>query len=244
MISYPMLGRYGRLGNQLFQFASTYAASKKAGDTCAFPSSGHSLGDFSIPDSYFVDEITYDFLYQDNEQDFSFNDALHNLPKNTAIVGYLQNYKNFIEYRDDLIKMLEIRDEIKQQSKEIMSKYRNPIAVHVRRGDYLQIQDVLPCQSKQYYFDAMAYFQDVTPVIFTDDVEWCKNNFDFDVQSNSTIVDFSCMTFCNGHIISNSSYSWWPAFITGNKVVAPKYWFGPKGVRSWSGLYLDSWIVI
>jgi hypothetical protein len=239
-----MLGRYGRLGNQLFQFASTYAASKKSGDICAFPADGHSLGDFSIPDSYFVDEITYDFLYHDNEEDFSFNDTLHNLPKNTAIVGYLQNYKNFIEYRDDLIKMLEIRNEIKQQSKEIMSKYRNPISVHVRRGDYLQIQDVLPCQSNQYYFDAMTYFQDVTPVIFTDDVEWCKNNFDFDVLSNSTIVDFCCMTLCSGHIISNSSYSWWPAFITGNKVVAPKNWFGHKGVRSWSGLYLDNWIVI
>lgn len=244
MISYPLLGKYGRLGNQLFQFASTYAASRKTGTICRFPPSGHSLQDFNIPDDFFSDEMTYKYVYRDNEQDFTFNPALHQLPPETAITGYLQNPRNFVDFRTEIIDMLNIKPEIKDRAKDLMKVREKSVSVHIRRGDYLNIQDVLPCQSNEYYNKAVGMFEDHTPIIFTDDPSWCKENFSWEIMHNDVITDFACMTFCDGHVMSNSSFSWWVSYITGRKTVAPVKWFGNNGVKNWNDLYLEKWIKI
>lgn len=244
MISYPMLGKYGRLGNQLFQFASTYAASRKSETICRFPLSGHSLNNFSIPGQYFSDDIAYKYVYRDNEQDYSFNPLIHQLPHDTAITGYLQNPRNFDEYRNEIIGMLEIKQDIFESAKMLIGDRHKTVSVHIRRGDYLNIQDVLPCQDINYYKTAVNLFQDYTPIIFTDDPVWCKENFSWEIMHNDVITDFSCMMLCDAHVMSNSSFSWWVAYLTGNKTVAPINWFGKNGVKNWDDLYLEKWLRI
>lgn len=244
MISYPALGKYGRLGNQLFQFASTYAASRKSGTICRFPVVGHSLHDFNIPINFFSDEMTHKYVYRDNEQDFTFNPVLHQLPHETAITGYLQNPNNFEEFRTEIIDMLDIKPEIKDRAKALMKGREKSVSVHIRRGDYLNIQDVLPCQSKEYYINAVSMFEGHTPIIFTDDPVWCKENFTWEVIHSDVITDFACMMLCDGHVMSNSSFSWWVSYMTGRKSVAPVKWFGNNGVKNWNDLYLEKWIKI
>lgn len=243
MISYPMLGKYGRLGNQLFQFASTYAASKKSGTHCRFPSSGHSLHNFNIPSEFFSDEMTYRYVFRDNEQDFSFNPDIHRLPHETAITGYLQNPRNFIEYKSEICDFLTLKKDISDRAQELMNGREKTVSVHIRRGDYLNIQDVLPCQSADYYKQAVQLLGGHTPVIFTDDPAWCKENFEWDVMHNDVITDFACMILCDRHVMSNSSFSWWVSFLTGRPTVAPANWFGRNGVKNYQDLYLEKWII-
>ena len=85
--------------------------------------------------------------------------------------------------------------------------------------------------------------------IFSDDPEWCRNNL---LSDNSTIVsspsddkwtDMSLMSCCKHHIIANSSYSWWGAWLNKNPgkiVIAPVNWF--KSIPA--GIVPESWIKI
>jgi len=52
------------------------------------------------------------------------------------------------------------------------------------------------------------------------------------------------MSWCNGHIIANSSFSWWGSYLGGSTTVAPKNWFGPKGPQDWSDIYREGWILV
>ena len=64
----------------------------------------------------------------------------------------------------------------------------------------------------------MAHFsEDSTYLFFSDDIDWCKKNFDQDniifVEAEEDIVDFYLISMCNGVILSNSSFSWWAAWL-------------------------------
>jgi len=56
--------------------------------------------------------------------------------------------------------------------------------------------------------------------------------------------DLNLMSRCSGHIIANSSYSWWGAALSGKKAVAPEDWFGPNGPRNWEDIYREDWIIV
>ena len=96
------------------------------------------------------------------------------------------------------------------------------------------------------------YFGDeIIPVIFSDDIKWCKNNMKWLPENtvymeNDLNVDLCVMSWCNAHIIANSSFSWWAAWLRGKngKTVAPSRWFGPKGQQDWQDIYCDEWKVI
>ena len=122
------------------------------------------------------------------------------------------------------------------------------VSIHVRRGDYLELSDFHPTCEVSYYDDAMKNFEGYTPLVFSDDVALCKENLSHHhpifVEGNDLNVDMCLMSMCDGHIISNSSFSWWAAWL-GNKknVVAPKTWFGPAGPQDWEDIYCEGWIL-
>jgi len=125
--------------------------------------------------------------------------------------------------------------------------------VHVRRGDYLTIHDGLfhtPC-NKKYYQRAMEMFDDADFLFFSDDMDWVKENFVGEnikySNSNSAIVDFAMVTLCDHHILANSSFSWWSAWLNHSpdkKVIATSNWFGPMGPQDTYDLIPDEWIVV
>jgi len=90
-------------------------------------------------------------------------------------------------------------------------------------------------------------------IIFSDDPEWSKNYMKTQFSKLNQIfpiekdyIELYLMSCCNHQIISNSTFSWWAAYLNtfNEKIVcAPRNWFGPQGVKK-HDLYIDDWIII
>lgn len=142
---------------------------------------------------------------------------------NVLFHGYYQSYRYLDEYKKELIDLFNLN----------IHTVSNTCAIHVRRGDYAQLADYHPLQSLEYYKQAIDHIgQENKFHVFSDDINWCKDNFrpfnlDFIYHENSTPdQDFLSMLNCEKHIIANSTFSWWPAWLVNHKVVAPINWFG------------------
>lgn len=231
MISYNSLGKYGRLGNQMFQYAALKGIAKNRGY------------DHVIPYSSGADEYNDHQLFQAfhmygtlvgthtgsmvTERFFHFDEELfNNCPNNVDLHGYFQSYKYFDHIRDEIIKDFTF----KNKSKVPPYAY---VAVHVRRGDYVNQPDFHPTCSLEYYAEAMSKFDYGTDfVIISDDIEWCKQQEVFKncffSENTNNIDDLYLMTQASHNIIANSSFSWWGAYLNQNKgkVICPAQWFG------------------
>lgn len=248
MIGYNHLGRNGRLGNQMFQYAALRGISAK-----------HNY-DFIIPDSNFEDEWNTHQLFdvfklpnlkhkgfvEDNyiqEKQYNYDqDLVDTCPDNVSLFGFFQTEKYFDHISDSIREDFTFHDEILNNSKEVLDEVDNPISLHVRRTDYVEkSQDHPPC-SLEYYEQALSYFDDDRKVIiFSDDVSWCKKQSVFKPdrflisETMDNKYDLCLMTLCSDYIIANSSFSWWGAWLSQNpnpKVIAPKKWFGESGYTS------------
>ena len=106
------------------------------------------------------------------------------------------------------------------------------IALHIRRTDYLTNPNH-PSQPMSYYESALKNFDKNDRIlVFSDDPEWCQQQeiFADDTimisQGNDADIDLCLMSKCNYHIIANSSFSWWGAWLAkSEKIIAPKNWF-------------------
>lgn len=137
------------------------------------------------------------------------------------------------------------------------------VAIHVRKGcDYQQRPLYHNTCSRQYYIDAVEHMKEHLHnprfYVFTDNEEWVKENFAFLdytlVVGNPTVGygshwDMQLMSLCKHNIISNSTYSWWGAYLNSNErkiVVAPEVWFNPECCDDYSSqkTVCKDWIVI
>lgn len=158
---------------------------------------------------------------------------------------YLQDTKYFEPYQD------EIRALFGQGLTKI-----DMVSLHVRRGDYMNNPYYVDLSETSYYEDAINQFPEGTKFLIfcadrqegsddQSDLEWCKqrftgNQFQF-YQGKSEMEDWNAMASCSAHILANSSFSWWAAFVSGNKTIAPKQWFS-DGVKRVS--LPDKWILL
>lgn len=112
-------------------------------------------------------------------------------------------------------------------------KNDNRIAIHVRRGDYVNNAFYVDLTKTGYYTDAINLFPFEKFLIFSDDIEWCKSffsgiNADYS-EGHTPEEDLKLMAGCKGLIMANSSLSWWGAFLGPTKqVIYPKEWFSDK----------------
>ena len=92
---------------------------------------------------------------------------------------------------------------------------------------------------------------DITYLIFSNDIEWCKKNFIGNqfifIEGEKDYIDLWLMSLCKNNIIANSSFSWWGAWLNTNsdkKVITPKNWFGPAINHSTQDLIPEKWFMI
>ena len=113
------------------------------------------------------------------------------------------------------------------------------VGVHVRRGDYLRLPHRHPFVGEKYLRDAVGLFPDDSLfVVCSDDIGWCRRFFTADrfpnhdfyfVEGGTALSDMYVGTLCNHNIMSNSTFSWWGAYLNnhpGKRVVMPSRWYG------------------
>lgn len=264
MLTFTKLGKYGRLGNQLFEIAAMIGLSKKHNHKLLLPKWQYYR--------YFNWGIEEGFMTSHHiikESHFHYADI--QIPEKGIfdLLGYFQSEKYWINAKEDVLKTLSFKDEYKEG---IIKKYaplleNNPIAISIRRGDYVgnPNYELLPVE---YYILALVEnfpdWQDRNVIIFSDDMPWCKTHFGcFDnfyfadnkfnnndkrlyfTENTSAIEQLCLMSLCNDFIISNSTFAWWGAYLANKgKVIYPAiYCKGKLGSEiSFKDHYPEEWI--
>lgn len=256
MIAYNMLGNYGRLGNQMFQLACLISVSDHMGKEAVAPISGqYNVGsrvgdcfkdlDVSVKDAYLNEQAAE--IY--SEEVFRYDDKIFDLDpeKNWSLRGYFQTEKYFSRCRDKIRDLFTFKDEVVEGANRLGLETEGRVAVHIRRTDYHQLQDFHPFPPEEYYVNALSEMGDRDFLVFSDDIPWCKEQKMFDsdrvsFSSGDQYQDLYLMSNCSSHIIANSSFSWWGAWLAqGDRVIAPKTWFGHKGPQDWQDIYCEGW---
>jgi hypothetical protein len=242
----------GGLGNQMFQIAAAYAAAKRIGDDygfdfseCHTPQQGNTSRKYANNIFKNVKQNKFDannFKHLDAEPKFSYTPITPS--QNVLLYGFYQSEKYFSDYKNDIINLFDIKPIPFVKSEKLT-------AIHVRRGDYLKLPNYHPTCSVEYYTKAMEIIGEGDFIFISDDIEWCKENFKGDnimySPFDNEIDDLSLIAICDNVIMSNSSFSWWGAYLNrnkGKKVIAPKVWFGPDGPQDQNDIIPESWIKI
>ena len=176
---------------------------------------------------------------------------------NVYLDGYWQSWKYFNNYSDIIKKDFTIKLKyLNTIDRNLLTQIENSnsVALHVRRGDYVNNKDVnkfLGICDKSYYESAIEFIKNkvVDPrfYIFSDDPDWCLKEFGnefFIISGNHDWQDLWLMSKCKNQIIANSSFSWWAAWLNNNMekiVVAPKKWFSGMNIKIDDRLP-ESWI--
>ena len=255
MITYLELGNYGRLGNALFQYATILSVGLENNYEIKIPNYNNRIWDgqncllnnFKITASFLdsSDKILYQYS-EKKEDEFKYNSEIFQVPDDTNIFGFFQNYKYLEKYQDIIRKELSLKDEISSYSKEYFIKLKEKfntqiISLHLRRGDtnlnmYSSNGIDLDYNSLwyQYFIKAKQHFKNCKFLIFTgglkkenqsEEYNWIKRNFNGDEYittlddfERNTINDMSLMLECDGHILSPvSSYSYMIGFLNAKK---------------------------
>ncbi len=241
MISVKLLGG---LGNQMFQYAYALALKERGYevqlDKSALVEGTHreySLGYFGIEAAYQDERI---FSVYEAGMRYS---PHHLAPVDGAtMIGYWQSEKYFSNIRDKVLEAFKFEG--------VRVRHVHRIALHVRRQDYLDLQNFHGMPTLEYYREAVAYIRkraafNCPVTVFSDDTAWCSENFpaDFDIcVGRNKYEDLKLMASCDYHVIANSSYSWWGAWLGPQKlVVAPKQWFSDPCVDA-TDIVPEGWV--
>lgn len=238
----------GKLGNLMFQYASLIGVKYKTGfECCILPQEvsnkrsmiEHIAASFDLKEIPFYNTKISNFTTIYRESNFLYDSNIFNIKDDTLLSGYFQNENYFLHCKDIIKKEFGFKDYIVDLAKKELGSLKCSVSVHVRRTDYLLLSHIHPLCSLQYYeraFNLFAPINGVTFVVCSDDIEWCKENFNvnkynfkFIENSKTTEYDMCVMSLCDHNIIANSTYSWWGAWLgetSEKKIVAPKKWFG------------------
>lgn len=188
---------------------------------------------------------------------FAYSEQIFEDKKNRYYWGYWQHidYINQVEdlLRDNLI-FPPIKDAENLHIQDLIQQH-NSISLHVRRGDYLQEPLFKDICTEEYYQKSIKYMLETQEsplfIIFSNDISWCKAQFNdlnaIFVEHNSGInsfKDMQLMSKCKHHIIANSSFSWWGAWLNDSPdkiVISPRKWINDSNLDT-SGLVLPTFI--
>ena len=180
------------------------------------------------------------------EASLRFDPAVLWLPQSTVLAGYWQCERYFIDHADLIRSELSVKTPAAGDNLEHLGRIRSGVAVsvHIRRGDYVsnaQANTVHGTCDIPYYEAAARHIAErcgdaPTFYVFSDDPDWVSENFriPYDIVPvrhngvDCNYEDLRLMSACRHHIIANSSFSWWGAWLNaapGKIVVAPRRWF-------------------
>tara|TARA_R100000808_G_scaffold24932_1_gene59549 strand:+ start:28626 stop:29480 length:855 start_codon:yes stop_codon:yes gene_type:complete len=258
MITFSRLGNMGRLGNQFFQVASTIGIANKNGHSYSFPEwavnkhlknkipTGFQHADLQIKES----GCTYEGFDLECSGEVSID-----------LSGYFQSEKYFKDSEEEIRNYLTPSDEISKiiEEKYGFVFEEDTVSVHIRCGDYRLLSTVYHPLNEDYFLSCIKESGASKVLFFSDDINHCKNIFSNEVENSffiserahdlslisdtktaevdapkyfkEDLIELFLMSRCRTNIISNSTYSWWAAWLNSNddkQVFAPDKWFTPQ----------------
>jgi hypothetical protein len=270
MIGFNFIGRLGRLGNQMFQYAALRGIAYNRGYNFCLPIYQNEIDDgignklktelFSVFKMKSVTALNIQLIDKDrpivSERGFEFDENLFNAcPDWVSLYGFFQSEKYFKNVEDIIREDFEFESEILDPCQEMMEQVDAPISLHIRRTDYLSNNQNHNNLGLDYYEKALEQFDsDRQVIVFSDDPKWCKKQEIFSSdrflvsENESGYIDMCLMSLCQDHIIANSTFSWWGAWLCKNKkkrIISPKDWFGPNlKNNNLKDLIPETWIQI
>ncbi len=248
-IDYIIPSLSGRMGNQMFMIAHAYIKALEYNKQLVIARehtfNGNDGDDYS---QHIFRKIETIDTFDDNH---NWN-PIPSDDKHTQYSGYFQNEMYFAKY-SEAIRMLyaptyefieRIKIEIPQLFNDVVT------LISVRRGDYLFYPNYHPTVSSEYINAAASLIDSTFYIIASDDVPWCKANLQLTpciyINDYKPHEQMWIMALCHYFVISNSSFSWWGAWLSRypeKKVIAPSIWFGPEGPQDWQNIYANGWTI-
>ncbi|WP_316824804.1 alpha-1,2-fucosyltransferase [Pedobacter miscanthi] len=194
-----------------------------------------------------------------NLKDIEFSDTimpkiqLNKISRQSIFKGFFQSEEYFEAYKAEILEKLRLKKKYIDLFEEIYFKLEissKVVVIHLRRGDYLSLDIHLP---GRYYHNAISLIHNSENfyIIISDDPEFAKIEFNYlpnkYISSHSEIIDLQFLIHADICILSNSSFSWWGAYLNKKKpkVIAPRYWLGLKEKKECPmGVILDNWDLI
>lgn len=257
MISFSKLGSYGRLGNQLFQYAFLRSTAERLGVPFGCP---HWDGDdiFDLNDSdvrYFVPEgVIFEF---DAHPEAGFSEAALNISDKTEIQGFFQSEKyyssrgavrSWYKFKNAIVESVEARFDVANVASSVSFSARLD-------GDYGSTREFFPLYPLSYYKKAYSLLGGQGPIyVFSDRPDLARiffapmNHPDIHfVEGISAPQQLYLMTLFRANVITNSTFSWWGAWLNRNipaRVVAAAEWCRVGVPRDISNILCADWTIL
>jgi len=196
---------------------------------------------------------------------FRFDSRLVHAPafpqQNLYLMGYWQSFKYFEFIKSALQAEITPKNPLDRHYQSYLKEIQSSTSamVHVRRGDYVHLASA----AKVHGFIGLDYYRqgmrrileknrNTQFFIFSDDLNWAKKNLPHREKStliqslpssDAVIQELELMTYCQNHLIANSSLSWWAAWLSKNPnglILCPKQWTTDANMN-WSDLLPNSW---
>lgn len=197
------------------------------------------------------------------EQSFNFDSKIFEVQPGSILKGYFQSSKYFPTVSGELYQAVAKAGE-SELPEAVVKKFRRTafLAVHVRRGDYVSSTSanaVHGTTSASYFEGALNLLRNLTgienAIVFSDDIAAAETELagirDLDFESAprnlSSLATLRLMSFANGLVISNSTFSWWAAWLRekeapASPIIAPRPWF--SSISETADLLPSSWLTL
>jgi hypothetical protein len=274
MISVDIMGG---LGNQLFQIMTAFAYSKKYRNHLIIKRESHSPSCTyrNVYWNNFLEGLQKYLINGNidlpvyNEKSFEYNEV----PKisesdDIKLSGYFQSYKYFDEYKSELLAEIDWyakRDAVKSKITDVNPGYM--VSLHFRIGDFKNLENH-PIMPMEYYINAIKYIEaresNIKILYFCeeDDKDFVFNNYINPLrtifenitftQTKNKLEDWEqmiAMSLCKHHIIANSTFSWWSAYLADDNdkykklICYPDIWFNSTLINNMMDLFPGHWIM-
>lgn len=197
------------------------------------------------------------------EPHFHYWPEITQVPRKCFLVGYWQSEKYFRESSSAIRADFTFSQSLTGANAKLSEQIGrvNAVSIHVRRGDYLSNplhrtkHGVCP---SRYYKEAVQYISERIEkpcyFVFSDDMDWVRSNLTIDSpccyvihnHGPESYNDMRLMGLCRHHIIANSSFSWWGAWLNPSAekiVIAPRRWFNDYNANT-EDLLPEGWVVL
>ncbi|KAK6167450.1 hypothetical protein SNE40_021476 [Patella caerulea] len=244
----------GRLGNEMYIFASAYGTARRHGVKLIMNNVAHLKEAFNIDGAYETDwEKCAKVPVIHEEACCRVSKNIFNVSADPTVLvrGYMQSYKYFYQYRAEVRKYLTFKDSVLDEAKDKLRKLlsqryqghvvdkRTFIGVHVRRGDYLNAPKIkygYKVAPKEYLYSAQEYMQkkysNITYVVCSNDLAWTnkvfKNQHDvITVPMGPAHVDLALLSLMDHMIMTVGTYGFWASWMANGTVTYYKDFTSP-----------------